>query len=148
MTFSLFFLPPHISGANMKSGQTCLWIIGNIYWQEKAEIAIPNHHIRLLGAALSMVNCYVVGQQVAEEAPSRKKWIRDRVAYTPPERIMNEATKEHEQFPKIRTEILAARKKAFFSEISPPMPNMSGESLCCASRRCSTDLKTRSQERE
>lgn len=97
---------------------------------------------------MSIVNCYVVGQQVAEEAPSRKKWIRDAIAYTPPGRIMNEATKEHEQFPKIRTEILAARKEPFFSEISPPMLNMSGESLCCASRRCSTDLKARSQEGE
>lgn len=140
--------PPHISGANMKSGQTRLWILGNIYWQERAEIAIASYHIKLLGVTLSIVNCYVARQQVAEEAPSRERWIRHTVAYTPPERITNEAPKEHEQFDKIRTEILVAQKEAFSVKSSPPMLSTSGKSLCCASRRCSTDLKAKRQDGE
>lgn len=97
---------------------------------------------------MSIVNCYVAGQQVAEEAPSRERWIRDTVAYTPPEGIKNEAPKEYEQFDKIRTEILVAQKEAFSVKSSPPMLSTSGESLCCASRRCSTDLKAKSQKGE
>lgn len=70
---------------------------------------------------MSIVNCYVARQQVAGEASSRERWIRDTVAYTPPERIMNEAPKEDEQFDKIRTEILVTRKEAFSVKSSPPL---------------------------
>lgn len=95
---------------------------------------------------MSIVNCYVARQQVAEEAPSRETWIRDTVDYTPPEGIMNEAPKEHEQFDKIRKEILVSWKEAFPVKSCPPMQSMSGKTLYCASRRCSTDLKAKSQE--
>lgn len=124
----------------------CLWILGNIYWQERAEIAVLSHHIQLLAVTLSIVNCYVARQQVAKEDPSRERWIRDTVDYTPPERIMNEAPKEHEQSDKIRTEILVAWKEAFPVKSRAPMQNTSGETLYCVSRRCSTDLKAKSQE--
>lgn len=131
---------PHISRENMKSGQTSRWILGNLYGQERAEISIPSHHIKLLGVTLSILNCYVARQQVAEEAPSRERWIRDSVACIPLERITNEIPKEYEQFDKTWTEILVAHTEAFSLKSSPPMLNMSGESLCCASRRYSTDL--------
>jgi len=97
---------------------------------------------------LSIVNCYVARQQVAEEAPSRERCIRDTVVYTPPERIRNKAPKEYEQFDKIRIEILTARKEAFSVKSSHSMLSTSGESLRCASRSCSTDLKAKSQEGE
>lgn len=71
--------------------------------------------------------------------------MRDIVAYTPPERITSEAPKEYKQFDKIWTEILVAQTEAFSVKSSPPMLSTSGESLCCASRRCSTDLKAKSQ---
>lgn len=111
--------PPHIYGEDTKSGQTGLWIPGNIYWQERTEIAIPSHHRKLPRVTLSIVNCYVARQQVAEEAPSRERWIKDTIAYTPLERITNETPKEHERFHKIRTGILAAQKEFFSSDILP-----------------------------
>lgn len=107
----------------------CLWILGNIYWQERAEIAVLSHHIQLPAVTLSTVNCCVARQQVAEEAPSRERWIRDTVDYTPPEGIVNEAPKEHEQSDKIRTEILVAWKEAFPVKSCTPMQSTSGETL-------------------
>lgn len=73
------------------------------------------------------INCYVARQQGGEEVPSRERWIRDTVDYTPPEGIMNEAPKEHEQSGKIRTEILVAWKEAFPVKSCAPMQSMSGE---------------------
>lgn len=61
---------------------------------------------------------------------------------------MKEAPKGMEQFDKIRTEVLVAWKEDFSAKSSPPMLNTSGESLCRACRRCSTDLKAKSQEGE
>lgn len=117
----------------------CLWILCNIYWQERAKIAILSHHIQLPAVTLSIAN--VSRQQVAEEASSRERWIRDTVDYTPPEGIGNEASKEHEQSDKIRTEILVVWKEAFPAKSCTLMQSTSGETLYCASRRCSTDLK-------
>lgn len=122
----------------------CLWILGNTYRQERAKIAIRSHHIQLLAVILSIVNCYVARQQVAEEVLSRERWIRGAVDYTPPEEIMNEASKEHEQSDKVRTEILVSWKEAFPVKFCTLMQSMSGETLYCASRRCSTDLKAKS----
>lgn len=105
-----------------------------------------SHHILPPAVTLSTVNCYVAKQQVTQEAPSRERWIRDTVDYTPPEGIMNEAPKEYEESHKIRTEILVTWKETFPVKSCTPVQSTSGETLYCASRRCSTDLKAKSQE--
>lgn len=129
VTLSLFLPLPTFPGKIWSLAR--LWILGNIYGQERAEIAIPSHHIKLLGVTLSISNCYVARQQVAEEAPSRERWIRDSVAYTLLERITNETPKEYEQFDKTWTEILVAQTGFFFEILCSNAKHVRWKSMLC-----------------